>query len=544
TIPVTFSVAGLGIDFSGLVGLSDMPADLSGSQVELVKGEDSWIDSTDAFGQYSFVNMFPGTYDLHFSHTGYGQFDTTIVVTESVNMNVMLIMPASPPFNLSANQPGFGQEVGLTWDKPITTFPKANVIRSQTREWKYKLLEKSKDVTGYNVYRSADGGTTFELLNQAGPQVDTFYVDANVEYDNIYHYYVTAVYDPEGESNPSNTVNLPLYDGPQAILLVDDDGSNGGTYTDISTYYMNALNELEVTYTYHEVPYGADGPDLSTLRSHDAVIWFTGETWNSGFCPTLTENDESGLATYLDIDGRLILIAQDYIRDAHSTAGEFSEGQFPYDYLGVNSTFQDSWGSDSLNVTGVTESFTEGMSFKVESVFRPNSLFPDFLVTEEGQYLFNHLEPEGHSSICYDGGDFKTVFSTTEIAGMVEGESPNTIADYLYKALKFLGHTVVGIEDELALPTVFKLEQNYPNPFNPTTTINYQLPKTVNVKLEIFNIMGQKIRTLINEKIEAGYQNVLWNGTNDHGVQVSSGMYFYKITAGDYSKSHKMILIK
>lgn len=94
------------------------------------------------------------------------------------------------------------------------------------------------------------------------------------------------------------------------------------------------------------------------------------------------------------------------------------------------------------------------------------------------------------------------------------------------------------------LPSNFTLSQNYPNPFNPETNISYTLPEAANVRLVIFNILGQKVKTLVNEKQSAGYQTVKWDGTDDIGNHVGSGIYFYKITAGNYSDSKKMTLIK
>lgn len=105
---------------------------------------------------------------------------------------------------------------------------------------------------------------------------------------------------------------------------------------------------------------------------------------------------------------------------------------------------------------------------------------------------------------------------------------------------------VVGIEDELAgnLPTTFDIQQNYPNPFNPSTTIKYQLPQSSDVRLEIFNVLGQQVRTLVKERVEAGYHSVVWDGRDNVGTQVSSGVYIYRFTAGDFVKSGKMILMK
>jgi hypothetical protein len=94
-------------------------------------------------------------------------------------------------------------------------------------------------------------------------------------------------------------------------------------------------------------------------------------------------------------------------------------------------------------------------------------------------------------------------------------------------------------QHEEALPTEFALYQNYPNPFNPTTEISFALPNAANVKLEIFNIMGQRVATLIDQRLQAGNHSVVWDGS-----QVASGIYFYRLDAGDYVESRKMVLLK
>jgi len=98
--------------------------------------------------------------------------------------------------------------------------------------------------------------------------------------------------------------------------------------------------------------------------------------------------------------------------------------------------------------------------------------------------------------------------------------------------------------DKDALPEGFALSQNYPNPFNPTTRIDYSLPSAQHVTLEIYNVQGQKVRTLVNETVGAGDHSVEWDATTDAGVQVASGVYLYRLTAGDHSESKKMSFVK
>lgn len=95
-----------------------------------------------------------------------------------------------------------------------------------------------------------------------------------------------------------------------------------------------------------------------------------------------------------------------------------------------------------------------------------------------------------------------------------------------------------------ALPEGFELKQNHPNPFNPTTQIEFTLPESGHVKLDIYNVSGQKIASLIDAHMSAGEHTVTWNATDDSGGRVASGVYLYRLTAGQYTTSKKMTLLK
>jgi len=95
-----------------------------------------------------------------------------------------------------------------------------------------------------------------------------------------------------------------------------------------------------------------------------------------------------------------------------------------------------------------------------------------------------------------------------------------------------------------AKPTAFKLERNYPNPFNPETVIKFALPEATPVTLKVYNILGQVVNTLVNEMLPAGDHSVIWDGKNEQGTDVASGVYFYRIRAGDFESIEKMTLLR
>ncbi len=101
-----------------------------------------------------------------------------------------------------------------------------------------------------------------------------------------------------------------------------------------------------------------------------------------------------------------------------------------------------------------------------------------------------------------------------------------------------------GVEDAIEVPTNYRLLSNYPNPFNPTTKIAFEIPQSENVSLKIYNINGELIRTVTNETLPAGHFEKVWDGKNDFGTEVSSGIYIYRLTAGNFDRSARMVLMK
>ena len=105
--------------------------------------------------------------------------------------------------------------------------------------------------------------------------------------------------------------------------------------------------------------------------------------------------------------------------------------------------------------------------------------------------------------------------------------------------------SVTGVTKQgSTLPKQFAVSQNYPNPFNPSTIISYALPKSSLVTVKIYNVLGQEVKTLVNSESQAGNYTVQWNGDNNFGHSVASGVYIYRVTAGQYVKSLKMMYLK
>jgi len=94
------------------------------------------------------------------------------------------------------------------------------------------------------------------------------------------------------------------------------------------------------------------------------------------------------------------------------------------------------------------------------------------------------------------------------------------------------------------VPLTFALEQNHPNPFNPTTTISFSVPTAGRTNLDVFNVLGQHVRCLLDDDIEAGAHSIVWDGKDGDGHSVASGIYLYRLRAGKAVESKKMVLLK
>jgi hypothetical protein len=135
----------------------------------------------------------------------------------------------------------------------------------------------------------------------------------------------------------------------------------------------------------------------------------------------------------------------------------------------------------------------------------------------------------------------------------IELENPNHSLTYYYNDYSSGRPEVKSIHPEFetqfvelksAIPDVYALHQNSPNPFNPITAIKYDMPKAGDVQISVFNVLGQRVTDLVNGYQEAGSHEVVWNGKDDGGSSVASGIYFYRIKTSEFSDTKKMLLLK
>jgi len=226
------------------------------------------------------------------------------------------------------------------------------------------------------------------------------------------------------------------------ILLVDDDGSNGGYYSDVEEFYKYALSQNNYPYNYYEVPYNAQGPDINVLNKYSTVIWFTGQTFGSGYCTTLSPADENNLKIYLSNGKNLMIVSQDYLSDRYPGAGSFSSGQFPYDILQIRSVNANYW-TNPPQAWGASGSIAQGMTFNVTNPYKtPGRIQPDLLNHVATTLIYNSPQNTGPSCLQYNSGTYKLVFMTMAFEGFNEESKRKEL---IKRIIQFFGENV-GIE--------------------------------------------------------------------------------------------------
>ena len=160
---------------------------------------------------------------------------------------------------------------------------------------------------------------------------------------------------------------------------------------------------------------------------------------------------------------------------------------------------------------------------------------------------------DGSGVECLIDDDMATMEANSFMSGLEEGTTLTNVSgifNFSFGTYKIqirdmadLGQ--LGIDDDFAgIAREFALYPNFPNPFNPETRIRFQLAENSDVKLMVYDVLGRKVRTLVSDRMDAGHHVINWDGLNDAGTDVASGMYVYRIKAGDFIAHRKMLLVR
>ena len=264
---------------------------------------------------------------------------------------------------------------------------------------------------------------------------------------------------------------------------------------------------------------------------HGSVIWFTGlETAN-----TLTAADQDSLAAFLDAGGNLLVAGS-------GLGNDIGASDFYGDYLHAV------WDGEttSMLLQGVAGDPISGGQMML-------------ILDQEGQQ--DHLSADGEAgtSVCFNyvgggaaairhEGAYKTMYFGYSLE-YTRSDNPSAMTPHklMGSILSWFGAITpvpAGESPAAGLPRRYQLDQNYPNPFNASTRIAFHLPQNGPVELTIFNVAGQRVRTLAGGTYPAGRHLLRWDGRDDRGLQAASGIYFCQLRAGAHRRSVKMLLLR
>ena len=444
----------------------------------------------------------------------------------------------------------------------------------------------------YNIWRSTDS-LTFNMI----ANVDTLtltYTDNNVTNGTTYYYYVTAVYDV-GESGPSNVaVATPQSGGPEPLMSLThtpgdlnvgifNDGSIGAENVSFTgpgvtwkgqnglfvgglifgTAGMGSVNGLIGSF-------GVNG-DILNVTS-DFASGFTSEPPNFDQVTEAILSDAGAPSpygveiiqrTYSNTGEEYVFIRYGFVNTTGATLTDFYSGIF-IDWDVDAATYNTNQGGYELDRNLVYQFDTSGTPYYygiavldglVGYKTTPSSPTPD---ARSGSFTWistpdtDPIAPPGDFRSWQGVGPVNIApgdtawFTYAVVAGDDLDNIRQNALEAAIKAYNMGWTPPVGIDDEQEeqLPTEFALYQNYPNPFNPSTTIKYALKENADVVLKIYNILGQEVRTLVNAKQTPGFKTVVWDGRDNNGLPVASGVYIYRIQANDFVRNMKMVLMK
>ena len=216
----------------------------------------------------------------------------------------------------------------------------------------------------------------------------------------------------------------------------------------------------------------------------------------------------------------------------------------------MNALYQDLLNQDINNVQIIAigkgqyssdnSNWTDDNTIPVVNDPSPNDTWTNW---DASQWDLFFLDPTGNYAEYFNINTWDYVKIYNSIINIISGYTDFEDANYDPDATIDDGSCALAIETPI-FPNQYSITSIYPNPFNPTTTISYELPENSIVRITIYNVQGREIKVLVNQYQEAGYKSVRWNATNNYGKPISAGMYFYKIRAGEFTQTRKMLLLK
>jgi hypothetical protein len=311
------------------------------------------------------------------------------------------------------------------------------------------------------------------------------------------------------------------------ILLVDDDGAESFE----ADYYAPAMAGIGRSFAIWDRGSASLTGDI--LSNFDAVVW------NVGFAfPTLDDSDRAALTTFTNGGGSLFISGQDVGWDHNDQGG--AALTWYRNTLKANYVMDD---TNNYTLDGVPgDPITDGMSITISGGDGANNQdYPDAITPyDASSHVILAYNTTYKGAVAADTGVYRVVYLGFGF------EAINNAADrasLMESAIDWLLPDLTGVPGDTA-PLALRLDQNLPNPFNPKTMIRFALPNTGNARLDVFDVEGRRVRVLADGNHEAGEHELTWDGRDDAGRSLSSGVYFYRLQAEELNETRKMLLLK
>ena len=403
------------------------------------------------------------------------------------------------------------------------------------------------DLAGYRLYRRINDNPGYDSLNTT-LLTDTTYTDYPLSGAHRYYYALRAF----DQSGYYSGLSAEAYGRPitldQGVLVVDEtrNGTNPPDSLQDAFYAFIMDNYYRDIYEYDSSQHA---PILADFVPYSSIVWFADD-----YVENFASDHMDNFQTYLDLGGNIWFAGWRLTANLEGQTTypfSFGSGDFMYDYLHVS----------NVAITAVTDSFqgADGLlSYPRLDVDPLKVPFPNWngvlryieAVTpaSSGETIYtmdmrNSTSPHQGSpcAVRYLGNDYKTVFFGFPMYFMDQD-------DARLAALKVMNDFgEVGIAEapqSIGANAGVLLQQNLPNPFTDQTLISYQLIKTGNVCLKVYNIAGQLVKTLVNGGQQPGVYDIVWSGLDDQGRRVASGVYFCRLETDDQSAIKKMTILR